>query len=213
GATNGGVDEILELRRRRAAGELQSPHIYATGSLLTVPGSHPIATIMTLPDGADADTYDWTQRGVSVVRSPAEVRAEVARLAASGMDGIKVVIESGPGPFGDDHPRMSLELVSAAVEEARQHGLPVFAHATSPDELEDAVNAGVHAVMHLVGEPVEPRMLTAMRQQGIYGVPTLSLFVWADTWSDPADVLTHPFLMSGVESRVIESLRASPLAP
>src|SRR5690606_30613105 len=68
GATNGGVDEILELRRRRAAGELQSPHIYATGSLLTVPGSHPIATIMTLPDGADADTYDWTQRGVSVVR-------------------------------------------------------------------------------------------------------------------------------------------------
>lgn len=213
GATNGSAGDILEMRRRRAAGELQAPHIYATGGLLTVPGSHPIATIMTPPEGADADSYDWSQRGVSVVRTPADVRAEVARLAASGMDGVKVVIESGPRPFGDDHPRMSLELVSAAVEAARQHGLPVFAHATSPDEMEDGVDAGVHALMHLAGEPVEPRLLTAMRQQGIYSVPTLSVFVWADTWGDPADALTDPFLRSGVERRVIESLLASPLAP
>jgi imidazolonepropionase-like amidohydrolase len=214
GATNGDVDEILELRRQRHTGERRSPHVYATGGLLTVPGSHPIATIMTLPEGADADTYDWSRRGVWVVRTPADVRKVVSQLAAADMDGIKVVIESGPGPFGDDHPRMSLELVTAAVDEARNHGLPVFAHATSPDELEDGVAAGVHALVHLVGsEPVAPRLLSAMRQRGIYEIPTLSLFVWADVWSDPADALTDPFLRSGVEDRVIESLLTSPLAP
>lgn len=214
GATNGSVDEILELRRRLAEGEPQAPNIYATGGLITVPGSHPIATIMHVPDDADAATYDWSERGVWVVRTPAEVSELVARLAAAGMDGIKVVVESGPGPFGDHHPRMSPELVTAAVEEARRHGLSVFAHATSPDELEDGVEAGVGAFMHLVGrEPVDPGLLAAVRGRGIYNVPTLSLFVWADAWGEPADVLTDPFLRSGVEERVIASLLASPLAP
>lgn len=214
GATNGSVNEILELRRRRARGELQAPHIYATGGLLTVPGSHPIGTIMTVPDGADPTTYDWSQRGVWVVRTPTEVREIVGRLADAGMDGIKIVIESGPGPFGDDHPQMPPELVTAAVEEARRYGLPVFAHATSPDELEGGVEAGVRAFMRLVGrEPVDPSLLTAMRGQSIYDVPTLSLFVWADAWGDPADALTDRFLRSGVERRVIECLLASPLAP
>lgn len=214
GATNGSMDDILELRQRLVEGELQAPNIYATGGLLTVPGSHPIATIMHVPEGADTATYDWSQRGVWVVRTPAEVREVVGRLAAAGMDGIKVVIESGPGPFGDDHPQMPPELVTAAVEEARRHGLSVFAHATSQHELEAGVESGVRAFMHLLGrEPIHPGLLTSVREQGIYAVPTLSLFVWADAWADPADVLTDPFLRSGVEERVIASLLASPLAP
>jgi imidazolonepropionase-like amidohydrolase len=214
GATNGRVDDILELRRRRAAGELQAPHIYATGGLLTVPGSHPVATIMNPPEDADAATYDWSQRGVWVVRTPAEVREVVQRFAAAGMDGIKVIIESGPTIFGDDHPQMPPELVTAAVEEARRHGLPVFAHVSSADELEVGVNAGVRAFMHLVGaEPVGSDLLGAMREQSIHYVPTLSLLVWADTWGEPADALTDPFLRSGVDERVIQSLLSSPLAP
>jgi imidazolonepropionase-like amidohydrolase len=214
GATNGSVDEIVELRRRIAEGDLQAPNIYATGGLLTVPGSHPIATIMHVPEDADAATYDWSQRGVWVVRTPDEVRDLVARLAAAGMDAIKVVIESGPSPFGDDHPRMQPGLINAAVEEARRHGLSVVAHATSPDELEDGVEAGVGAVIHLAGrEPVDPGLLATMQERGIYNVPTLSMFVWADAWGDPTDVLTDPFLRSGVEERVIASLLASPLAP
>jgi imidazolonepropionase-like amidohydrolase len=214
GATNGSVDEIVELRQRIAEGELQAPNIYATGGLLTVPGSHPIATIMHVPVGADAATYDWSQRGVWVVRTPDEVRELVARLAAADMDAIKVIIESGPSPFGDDHPRMQPDLINAAVEEARRHGLSVFAHATSPDELEDGVEAGVGAFIHLAGrEPVDPGLLATMRERGIYNVPTLSMFVWADAWGDPADVLTDPFLRAGVEERVIAGLLASPLAP
>lgn len=35
-----------------------------------------------------------------------DLREVVAGLAAAGMDGIKVVIESGPGIFGDDHAQM-----------------------------------------------------------------------------------------------------------
>lgn len=213
GATNGALGEILELRRHIADGKIPAPNIYATGGLLTVPGSHPIATIMRVPAGADPATYDWSQRGVWVVRTPADVRDVVGRLGAARMDGIKVVVESGPGVFGDDHEQMPLPLIVAAVDEGRRHGLPVFAHATSPDELQAAVEAGVRAVIHLVGpEPVAPELLTAMRQKGIYYVPTLSLFVRTGDWGDPGDALTDPFLRSGVDQAVLDSLLTSPLA-
>ena len=215
GATGGSLDDVLDLRKRQQQGRLIGPHVYATGGLLTVPGSHPIATIMDLPEGANAETYDWSQRGVWVVRTPDEVRRVVRRLAAAGMDGIKIVIESGPTAFGDNHPQMPPDLVAAAVEEADRQGLHVFVHATSLDEMEVAVAHHVHAIMHLVADPAPPgrELLKVMAKQGTYYVPTLSLFIWTGTWGDPSQTLTDSFLTSGVEARVIKSLVESPLAP
>lgn len=160
-----------------------------------------------------------------VVRTPADVRDVVARMAAAGMEGIKVVIESellGPAPNAET-PQMPLELVQAAVEEARKHGLPVFAHATDPDELKVAVQAGVRAAVHLVhccppngkAGPLygpDPDLLAAMRQQEIYYVSTLSTMIWADMWGDPSKYLTDPFL-SGIEKRLIDTLLTSPPPP
>jgi imidazolonepropionase-like amidohydrolase len=215
GATGGSLEDVLDLQTLQAGGHLRGPHIYATGGLLTVPGSHPIATIMHLPEGADAATYDWSQRGVWVVQTPNDVRRIVKRLATAGMDGIKIVIESGPAAFGDNHPQMPPDLVAAAVKEATQHGLPVFAHATSLDELEEALANHVRGVMHLIDDPEPPsgKLLKVMAEQGVYCVPTLSLFIWAGTWGPPSQMLTDPFLTSGVEARVIKSLEESPMAP
>jgi hypothetical protein len=52
-----------------------------------------------------------------------------------------------------------------------------------------------------------------IRKQGIYDVPTLSIFIWADEWGDPPELLTDPFLPDGVEERVIGSLRGSRIVP
>jgi imidazolonepropionase-like amidohydrolase len=215
GATGGSLDDVLALRRRQDQGRLMGPHVYATGGLITVPGSHPVATIMHQPNGVDPDMYDWSKRGVWVVRTPDEMRRTVARLGAAGMDGVKIVVESGPKAFGDNHPQMSPALVAAAVEEADRRGLEVFVHATSLDELEVALAHHVHAIMHLVADPAPPRraLLDAMAERRTYYVPTLSLFIWTGTWGDPAQTLTDPFLTSGIEARVIKSLVESPLAP
>jgi imidazolonepropionase-like amidohydrolase len=217
GAYGGATDQIAELRRRRAAGELLAPHIYATGGLLTVPGSHPINRwARSLPDSVDAESYDWSQRGVWLVLTPEEVREVVRRVAAEGMDGIKVVIESEVlAPPFEESPQMPPEMIRAAVEEAREHDLPVFAHVTSPDELEEAVEAGVRAVVHLVHPLGAPNagLLTEMRQQGIFYIPTASLHVWADTWGEPSQNLTDPFLRSGIEESLLDALLASPMNP
>jgi imidazolonepropionase-like amidohydrolase len=213
GATNGGIDDIREFRRRDEEGDLLAPNIYATGGLITVPGSHPVGTIMFAPDGQSAEEFDWTSRGVWIVSTKEQIESIVVNAAAAGMDGVKIVIESGPPPFGDDHRQMSSELVQAAVDAAEKQGLKVYAHCSSPDELEIAVAAGVHAVVHIVGRPELPSdaLLSEMANKNIYYVPTLSVTVWADVWGDPADNLKAPFLQAGVEDHVTQSLLSSPL--
>lgn len=216
GAYHGRADQILELHRRREAGEILAPHIYATGGLLTVPGSHPIsAWASSLPDSVDPEAHDWSRRGVWVVRTPADVREVVRRMAAAGMDGIKVVIESEvlAPPFEEESPQMPPEMIRAAVEEADGRELPVFAHVSDRGELAEALDAGVDAVVHLGGEPPGPELLARMRQQGVYLIPTLSVYIQANTWGDPADNLTDPFLRRGADEQVIESILASPMNP
>jgi imidazolonepropionase-like amidohydrolase len=208
GATRGTPEDILALRADPAS---LHPHVYGTGGLLTVPGSHPIGTIMHLREGEDPATFDWSRRGVRVVRDAEELRSVVARLADAGMDGIKIVVESGPPPFGDHHPQMPPEMIAAAVDEAARHDLPVFAHASSLDELEAVVDAGVRAAVHVVRDPELPgeALLARMARQGTWYVPTLSLFVWTGTWGEPSESLTDPFLTGGVERGVLDSLLGS----
>jgi imidazolonepropionase-like amidohydrolase len=212
GATHGTASSLAALRARIASGELEGPTVLGTGGLITVPGSHPVETIMFPPEGADPQDVDWSGRGVFIVDSTAALRATVDRLAAEGADAVKIVIESGPPPFGDDHPQMSLELATAAVVAGHAHDLPVFAHASSVDELRVALDAGVDGVVHLVRHPEPPdaALLARMRQAGVRYVPTMGIHVWPDVWGDPADHLTDPFLRAGVDRRAIDSLLASP---
>lgn len=216
GAGGGDAASIRALRSRAVAGEVTAPHIYATGSMLTLPGSHPVATIMRVPDGADPETYDWSTRGVALVETLGAARAVVRANARAGMDGIKIVIESGPTGFGDDHPQMPLAMVAAVVEEASSLGLPVGAHVSSLDELEDAVAGGVRAILHAANEPYPgPEHWAAMREGEVFYVPTLSLFapILSDRWTRAA-AFDDPFLRAGVAAKTLASLEGwrSPMA-
>jgi len=207
GATGGSTQQVRALREQQAAGIVAPLRIYATGDMLTIPGSHPIATIMTLPEGVDAETYDWSQRGIAVVSEIEQARSVVERNLAAGMDAIKIIVESGPTEFGV-HPQMSLAMIEAIVETADACGGFVVAHVSSLDELEDCVTAGVRAILHAVSEPPFPsdQHWRAMRDKGIYYVPTLSLYgsLLSTLWNDPS-VADDPFLTDTVEA----STRAS----
>lgn len=205
GATHGTVATIDSLRRRAMPG--RAPRIYATGGLITVPGSHPTTTIMEAPPSGD-----WMERGVRVAATAEEVRTAVRVGANAGMDLVKIIIESGPPPYGDDHPQMPLDLAAAAVEQGALVGLPVVAHASSPDELAVALAAGVDAVVHLV-RGADSALLARMAASVMAYVPTFGVTVRAGTWGDPAESLTDPFLVAGAEPRVLASLRDAGLVP
>ena len=210
GADGGSTSEIAELHKRQLEGFAFAPRIYGTGNMLTVPGGHPIATTVaaSLPPGSDLETIDWESRGYTIIRNNAQAREAVANNAARGMDGVKIIIESGPPPWGNEHPRMSPELIQFIVDEARKFSLPVYAHISSLDEMQDAVKAGVRAIAHgVMDKPIlDESLIQTMTEKDIYYIPTLALYCGFYRYIDDPDLLADPFLREGVSRHTIESL-------
>jgi imidazolonepropionase-like amidohydrolase len=222
GAMDGSTESIRALRARRADGTLQAPFIYGTGGHLTLQGTHPVYTIFpqTRRDAADAlaaatpvdepvDLYSLGM-GLSFVRTEAAARKAVRERAAGGMDAIKITIESGPASFGDNHPLMPVAMVRAIVDEAKRHGLAVFAHVTSPHELEVALEGGTAGTVHAIVDRPFPDSGVARRMvaQRFAYVPTLTLFEGWIRYTSELSALDDPFLRATVSDEEISALRS-----
>lgn len=83
---------------------------------------------------------------VAAARTEAEVRAEVARQAAAGVDYVKLYA-SLPAP-----------LIRAGIDEAHKHGVRAIAHLFGTSWT-DAANAGIDGIVHIT--PGSPTLLTA----------------------------------------------------
>lgn len=213
GATDGDVASIHALQAALADGSIEGPHLYGSGGHLTLEGSHPIYTMFPPDLRAAADQLaaqtpvdepvDLTPLGVgvSLVRTPTAARAAVRHRAGGGMDMIKITVESGPTPFGDDHPQMSEEMIRAITDEAGQAGVRVFAHVSSLDELLAVEAGGGHGVVHTVrNDPLpDAQVIDRLAASGFFVMPTLSLY------AEPPS-LDDPFLRRTVTAGEIEAL-------
>lgn len=131
------------------------------------------------------------------------------------MDGIKIIVESGPTAFGDDHPQMPPEMISAVVDESSSLDLPVVATCRRWTSSRTPSNRA-RAIMHAAGEPYPGSEHWAeMREGAVFYVPTLSLFapMLGDRWPRPA-ALDDPFLRAGVPAHTLASVEGweSPMA-
>ncbi len=109
----------VEMRDRVASGEVVGPRIFAAGPLMNVnPFERRVRSGLAVHVDTDAD-----------------VREEVKRQAASGVDYIKV------------YRSLSSELVTAAIEEAHTHGIKVIGHLGETSWIE-AAGAGIDGLVH-----------------------------------------------------------------
>lgn len=199
GATEGGTAAIRSLQQRRSTGSLQAPYIYGTGGHVQLQGSHPVYTIFppairkaadalaaTVPLSDPVNLYSLGL-GISLVRTEQAAQKAVRERAEGGMVAIKIIVESGPTPFGNDHPLMSVEMIRAIVDAANQHDLPVFAHVSSREELEAALEGGAAGAAHAPQDVPLPdaNLAERMAAAGFVMMPTLSLFVAPDHLDDP----------------------------
>uniref|UniRef100_UPI0037BFEDD3 amidohydrolase family protein n=1 Tax=Gemmatimonas sp. TaxID=1962908 RepID=UPI0037BFEDD3 len=114
------LDEVLDVKRRIARGELQGSTIYTSGPFLQhapYPGT---------------EKFRWGIDGV------ADARAKVKRLADAGVDVIKLI----------DQDQMTTEEIRAIVDEAHARKLPVVAHAHRPEEIRRGLAVGVDDFEH-----------------------------------------------------------------
>jgi imidazolonepropionase-like amidohydrolase len=111
-----------------------------------------------------AQEVEGVEQVRKVVREQIDAGAEVIKVIASGG-----VLTPGTSP---DQAQMTLEELRAAVDEAKQAGRKVAAHAHGASGMKNAIHAGVHSIEHATLLDEEATGL--FQKHAVYMVPTLS---------------------------------------
>ena len=114
------LEDSIAVRDAIRSGRIPGPTLFVSGPFIQkkpYPGT---------------EAFRW---GVS---SPADARAKVLRLAAAGVDVVKLI----------DQDQMSEAEVAAIVDEAKRHKLPIVAHAHRPEEIRRALRHGISYFEH-----------------------------------------------------------------
>jgi imidazolonepropionase-like amidohydrolase len=168
GAPNG---VSLAAKEAMGLGLIQGPRIFAAGQGICMTGGHGWNTAYEI-DG------------------PHEARKGVREQLKRGADVIKLLATGGVVTPTEEIGalQMTLEEMTAAVEEAHKAGKRVMAHAMGPAGIKQALEAGVDTIEHGVffGEETVELFL----KYDAWYVPTLSIF-WAQTTGPTTGVPAH----------------------
>ena len=142
-----------------------------------IPGPRVLAATLALaatasyapgPRGWDPDLV--LPQGAQPVTGEDEIRRAVREQAGHGADLIKVYADFSRS--GGVAPTFTLAELEALVDEAHAAGLPVAAHASSPEGMRRAVLAGVQTIEH--GSSGTPEVFRLMAEHGVVFYPTLA---------------------------------------
>lgn len=155
----GNSGRFLDLVLERAIddGRVPGPRIYGSG-----PGLAPSGGQMEPMPG---DPHDLVNGEYRVIAGVEDARLAVRDAIARGADVIKVYPEATP-----QRTRLSVEELAAIVSEAKRHGVPIAAHATSDASIREAVEAGVTSIEHAY--EISDETLALMARKGVWLVPT-----------------------------------------
>ena len=154
---------VLDLSRCSVTPGLIDAH---THLLLEQPMGEGLSAVVARDQSVQGDVYRALVAGeYRIVTSPDDARAAVREAIARGADVIKIYPEATP-----QRTRMTVAEIAAAVSEARRHGVPVAAHATSDAAIREAVEAGVSSIEH--GYEISDETLRLMAQKGVWLTPT-----------------------------------------
>src|SRR5205085_7244715 len=161
--------DILELGRKIEEGKRPGPAISLAGTHLTVPGGYPLDMVR--------DVYGrlayWSTEGSHArgFETVAALEAEVDRLHGLGARFIKLMVATVP-PSGA--PRLTDQMVRAAVKRAHAHGMKVMAHIDTADDALQCARAGVDLLAHGIEAPaVSDEQAREIAESGIRMEPTL----------------------------------------
>jgi imidazolonepropionase-like amidohydrolase len=149
----------VALRDAINEGELPGPRMRVSGYPIGIIGGHCDNNLLPVD-------YHYTERGVA--SGPWEARAKVREMAKYGADVIKICASGGVLSKGDEPgaEQLSLEEMTAIVEEAHKLGRRVAAHAHGAQSIRDAILAGVDSVEH--ASLIDDEGIRLARAKGTY---------------------------------------------
>ena len=160
------LDWILAMRAA-VSGGMDGPRMYAVGPLFTAPGGHPAGDLFRGNSWLIAQSCRQFAAGQETAAAE-----EVRRLAARGVDAVKVVYDNGCGAL----PRLDEGVLAAVLAAAHACGLPVHAHVGTCAEALVALENGVDVIEHVPnpqGTDGWDRVAAALRERRAAICPTL----------------------------------------
>ncbi len=170
--TEGASYADVSIRDAIKQGVIPGPRMVVVTRALNVSGAYAI------------EGYDpaWNfPHGVQVVDGPVECRKAVREQIANGADWIKVYADQRVSTSnGEVHsvPTFTPEEFHAIVDETHRENHKVAAHAMGLEGVHNALEAGVDSIEH--GAYISDDDMKTMVARGVWYVPTLYIFVYAD---------------------------------
>jgi imidazolonepropionase-like amidohydrolase len=152
------ADVILPLRADERAGKIAAPRIFATGNLITYPGSHGSGMAVTIED--------FEKDKAKLDRHIAEQQPDVVKLTLE---------EEGWGarPM---IPLMPVPLMEQIIRYYNLHGIRTTIHVSSELRSEEAIYAGTDSLAHpVIQGPVSDSFVKLMAAKKIPFASTLTI--------------------------------------
>ena len=152
------AEVILPLRADERAGRIASPRIFATGNLITYPGSHGAAMAVTISD-FEADKAKLEKQ-----------------LAEQQPDVIKLTLEEEGWGARPMIPLLPAPLMEQIIRWYNLHGVRSTVHVSSELRSEEAIYAGADSLAHpVIQGPVSDSFVKLMAAKKIPFASTLTI--------------------------------------
>jgi imidazolonepropionase-like amidohydrolase len=182
---------IFALRDSSRKGLLPGATIYTAGYGFTAMGNSPPANLSS--DIMRPQTIE-------------EALKDVDQLALLKPDFVKIWVDD----FYGAATKMKPEIYEAIIKEAHKKGLRAAAHVFYLDDAKRLVNAGIDVLAHSIRDKdVDDELINAMKQKGVYYIPTLTLDDYNIAYANEPAWINDPFFKASLEPGVWERLTSA----
>ena len=185
---------IMGLRAEERAGTILSPHILATGNIVTSPGGH--------GDGVALRIADW----------PSDRRKFLTYLREVKPDIVKLTLDEHGWGTRPMIPALPIDLMQDIITEANRHGIRTTAHTSSETRAMDAIYAGVDSLAHpVIQGPISHEFALLM---GAKKTPMATTLTIGDGYSrlvEHPEYLDQPLYQASLSGKEIADLRSKTL--
>ncbi len=187
----GNVPEyIFSLRNKAHSGAIASPRIFATGGIVTYPGSHGSSTFATLVDS-------WPQATEAL-----EAHADL------GPDMVKLTFEERGWGARPMIPMLPVPLMQRIIEFYNDRGIRSTVHASSEYRARQAIFAGVDSLAHpVIQGPVSDSFALLMGAKKIPMVTTLTIGENYSRLAEQPEYLDQPLYRATLTTDEIKTLK------
>ena len=183
-------DYILSLRDDERAGELVSPRIFATGAIVTYPGSH--------------GSNEWSTHVDSWPEAIPALDAHVAREP----DVLKLTYEERGWGSRPMIPILPLDLMQRIIEYYNDRGIRTTAHTSSEYRARQAIFAGIDTLAHpIIQGPITEDFARLMGAKKIPMVTTLTIGENYSRLAEHPEYLDQPLYRATLTAEEIETLK------